>query len=46
MVIIGVVFNTASMKKQLKSFKSDFGGGIERTVTVYDYNQGNPPLDR
>lgn len=38
MVIVGVVFNTASMKRQLKSFKSDFGGGIERTVTVYDYN--------
>lgn len=38
MVVIGIIFNTASVKRQLKSFKSDLGGGIERTVTVYDYN--------
>lgn len=28
----------ASWSRSVKSVKSDFGGGIDRTVTVYDYN--------
>lgn len=28
----------ASWNRSVKSVKSDFGGGIDRTVTVYDYN--------
>lgn len=32
------VFNMASTKRFFKSIRSDVGGGLERTVTVYDYN--------
>lgn len=32
------VFNTSSIQRQMKSLRSDIGGGLERTVTVYDYN--------
>lgn len=32
------VFNTSSTQRQMKSLRSDIGGGLERTVTVYDYN--------
>lgn len=28
----------ASWKREIKSFKSDISGGLNRTVTVYDYN--------
>lgn len=31
----------ASWNRGWKSIASDFGGGLNRTVTVYDYN-GNP----
>ncbi len=32
------VFNSAGCKREIKSFKSDHDGGLNRTVTVYDYN--------
>lgn len=25
-------------KRQVKSFESNYGGGLDRTITVYDYN--------
>ena len=37
-IVVFLVFNSASCQREVKSFQSDFGGGIERTVTVYDYN--------
>lgn len=39
-VIIGVValLGTSTAQRTLKSVSSDFGGGLNRTVTVYDYN--------
>lgn len=39
--VIAVALNTASFKRFLKSLRSDLGGGLNRTVTVYDYN-GQP----
>ena len=30
-----------SMQRDMKTISSDWGGGLNRTVTVYDYN-GNP----
>lgn len=32
------VFNTASIQREIKSWRSEIDGGLERTVTVYDYN--------
>ena len=32
------VFNTASIQRKIKSWRSEIDGGLERTVTVYDYN--------
>lgn len=39
-VIVGVValLGTSTAQRTLKSVSSDFGGGLDRTVTVYDYN--------
>lgn len=39
-VIIGTValLGTSTAQRTLKSVSSDFGGGLDRTVTVYDYN--------
>ncbi|MCB6590278.1 hypothetical protein LI294_23740 [bacterium 210702-DFI.5.13] len=39
-VIIGAValLGTSTAQRTLKSVSSDFGGGLNRTVTVYDYN--------
>ena len=31
----------ASMQRDMKTISSDWSGGLNRTVTVYDYN-GNP----
>ena len=31
------VFNTASIQRKIKSWRSEIDGGLERTVTVYDY---------
>lgn len=33
-----VVFNKASFQRNWKTFKSEYTNGIERTITVYDYN--------
>lgn len=32
------VFNTAFIQREIKSWRSEIDGGLERTVTVYDYN--------
>ena len=40
-ILLGCVFiffNASSIQRQMKSLRSDIGGGLERTVTVYDYN--------
>lgn len=39
-VIVGVValLGTSTAQRTLKSVSSDFGGGLNRTVTVYDYS--------
>ena len=36
--IIGFALNSASFHRTIKSLKSDYTGGINRTITVYDYN--------
>ena len=36
--VIALFLNTASFKRYFKSIRSDFSGGLNRTVTVYDYN--------
>lgn len=40
-LIIGflvLMFNGAGFQRTLKSFKSNYTGGLYRTVSVYDYN--------
>lgn len=40
-VILGGVyltFSSASFGRAVKSIKSNYGGGIERRITLYDYN--------
>lgn len=37
-VLILACTGCASWRRELKSIKSDFGNGLNRTVTVYDYN--------
>ena len=39
-LVVFLIFNSASCQREVKSIRSDFGGGIERTVTLYDYNGG------
>ena len=43
LVLITILSRTgcASMQRDMKTISSDWGGGLNRTVTVYDYN-GNP----
>lgn len=38
--MVGVVslIGCSSFERDLKSVQSDFGGGLNRTVTVYDYS--------
>lgn len=38
--MVGVVslIGCSSVERDLKSVQSDFGGGLNRTVTVYDYS--------
>ena len=38
-MLIGVTLfaGSSSMKRNIKSVTSDLGGGLERTVTLYDY---------
>lgn len=43
MVAVGMAFclgltGCESCSRQMKSFNSDFGGGLHRKVTVYDYS--------
>ena len=33
-----IVFNKASVRRGLKSLSSEYNNGINRTITVYDYN--------
>jgi len=40
-IVIGAIIAPASWKREWKSVWSDVSGGLDRTVTVYDYN-GNP----
>lgn len=37
-VLILVCTGCASWQREIKSIKSDMGNGLNRTVTVYDYN--------
>ena len=37
-IMLAVVLNKASVQRKIKSISSDYSGGLERTVTVYDYN--------
>lgn len=40
-LVIGLLvfmFNGAGFQRTLKSFKSNYTGGLYRTVSVYDYN--------
>ena len=37
-VILGLVVNSNSFKRGLKSVKSNYSDGLDRVVTVYDYN--------
>lgn len=37
-VFSGIIVGCASMDRSMKSFESDINGGLNRTVTVYDYN--------
>ena len=38
LAIIFVATRTAGFQRHIKSLGSDFSGGLNRTVTVYDYN--------
>lgn len=33
-----ILSGCASLSREVKSIKSDFGGGLDRTVTVYSYD--------
>lgn len=39
-ILFGIGLSTASMRRSFKSFSSEFNGGLERIVYVYD-NAGN-----
>ena len=41
LVTIFMLTGCASIQRDMKTISSDWGGGLNRTVTVYDYN-GNP----
>ena len=41
LVTIFMLTGCASMERDMKTITSDWGGGLNRTVTVYDYT-GNP----
>lgn len=38
--VISCFTGCASLEREMKTFSSDFNGGLDRTVTVYD-NNGN-----
>lgn len=37
-IVIIIVLNKASVQRALKSINSEYSGGLDRTVTVYDYD--------
>lgn len=37
-MFVGICVGCASVERSMKSFESDINGGLNRTVTVYDYN--------
>lgn len=37
-MILAMCSGCASWRREIKSVKSDFHNGLDRTVTVYDYN--------
>ena len=37
-IVIIFAVNSSGFRRAFKSFKSDYTGGLDRTVTVYDYN--------
>lgn len=37
LIILHVIVDSASIQRQIKSLNSDINGGLNRTVTVYDY---------
>jgi uncharacterized protein YoxC len=37
-LVITVILNKASVQRTLKSINSEYAGGLDRTVTVYDYD--------
>ena len=37
-IFIAIFVNRASFQRTLKSISSEYSGGLQRTVTVYDYN--------
>ena len=37
-LVITVILNKASVQRTLKSINSEYSGGLDRTVTVYDYS--------
>ena len=41
LVTIFMLTGCASMERDMKTITSDWGGGLNRTITVYDYT-GNP----
>jgi hypothetical protein len=42
LIIVAIaVANGANFQRGWKSLQSNYGGGLNRTITVYDYN-GNP----
>ena len=36
--LVTAILGSQGCQRSIKSFRSDFGGGIERTVTLYDYD--------
>lgn len=38
LIIVVLFFNKASVQRDWKTFKSEYTNGIDRTITVYDYN--------
>lgn len=37
-IAIGATGCSEATKRNMKSLQSEYGGGLDRTVTVYDYN--------
>ena len=38
MLLVGSLCGCAATERSLKTMKSEFGNGLDRTVTVYSYN--------